>query len=221
MPLFMSGRLYDRPHASIEPIMSPDDTTVIALRDEAASHALGSALARVVIAGFASPRDAAFTGFTMHFSGDLGAGKTTVVRAMLRTLGVEGRVKSPTYTLVEPYVVEMPKSIESRQDVKLHCYHFDFYRFEDPQEWLEAGFRDYFSDAALRLVEWPERAVGDSGTLLPAPDLHVMLATQGEGRVARLACETGLGAAWLSDPRIQTALAALSQPVDVASSKAR
>ena len=127
----------------------------LALADESASDAFGRALAALVIANPLAPEGG---GFTIHFSGDLGAGKTTIVRALLRALGVTGRIKSPTYTLVEPYVVEMPKIVESRQDVKLNCYHFDFYRFEDPQEWLDAGFRDYFSDAALRLVEWPERA---------------------------------------------------------------
>ena len=152
---------------------------VVSLADESASGALGERLADVVAAGFvqapgAAP-DAAPDGFTIHFSGDLGAGKTTVVRALLRRLGVDGRIKSPTYTLVEPYVVALQKSVESRQRMNLYCYHFDFYRFEDPHEWLEAGFRDYFSDAALRLVEWPERATVDGGSLLPPPDLHVAL----------------------------------------------
>jgi tRNA threonylcarbamoyladenosine biosynthesis protein TsaE len=168
------------------------------LADEAASAALGVALADLVVAGFAEAHDPSFDGFTIHFSGDLGAGKTTVVRALLRRLGVDGRIKSPTYTLVEPYVVEMPKRLESRQSVKLDCYHFDFYRFEDPHEWLDAGFRDYFADAALRLVEWPERAVGDGGVLLPAPDVHVMLAAAAGGRVATVAAGTARGGAWLT-----------------------
>jgi tRNA threonylcarbamoyladenosine biosynthesis protein TsaE len=179
------------------------------LPDPAASDALGAALADCVRAGVALPHDAAFDGFTIHFSGDLGAGKTTVVRALLRRLGVVGRVKSPTYTLVESYVVEMPKSgefaLESRQDVKLDCYHFDFYRFEDPHEWLDAGFRDLFSDVALRLVEWPERAVGDDGALLPAPDVHVTLEPAGDGRVATIAAETARGAAWMTQLRVGAA----------------
>ena len=174
----------------------------IPLADQAASDGFGAALADCMTTGFTMPQPPAFDGFTIHFSGDLGAGKTTIVRALLRRLGVEGRIKSPTYTLVEPYVVEMPmaqpKSVESRQDMKLNCYHFDFYRFEDPHEWLEAGFRDYFSDAVLRLVEWPERAVGDSGSLLPAPDLACVLATVGDGREATLSAFTDRGVAWLS-----------------------
>ena len=119
---------------------------------------------------------------------------------MLRALGVDGRIKSPTYTLVEPYVVPM-KGVESRRDMNIYCYHFDFYRFEDPHEWLEAGFRDYFSDAALRLVEWPERARADDGTPLPAPDLQVALDNAGDGRIARLTTPTERGDAWLSRGR--------------------
>jgi tRNA threonylcarbamoyladenosine biosynthesis protein TsaE len=176
------------------------------LPDEAASNALGVTLADLVVKGFAQPQDPRFDGFTIHFSGELGAGKTTVVRALLRGLGVEGRIKSPTYTLIEPYVVEMPKSLESRQSVKLHCYHFDFYRFEDPHEWLDAGFRDYFSDAVLRLVEWPERAVGDDGSLLPAPDLHLVLENEGPGRAATLSADTERGAAWLTHLNITIGL---------------
>ncbi len=166
-----------------------------ALPTEADSAALGAALADLVGDVFVDPPDG---GFTIHFSGDLGAGKTTVVRALLRGLGVAGRIKSPTYTLVEPYVVETTKTIESRRGVKLNCYHFDFYRFEDPQEWLDAGFRDLFSDAALRLVEWPERVVGDGGARLPAPDLRVRLDPAGDGRVATIDAATGRGAAWLT-----------------------
>ena len=174
----------------------------IPLPDEAASDALGVALADLVVAGFTKAQAPSFDGFTIHFTGDLGAGKTTIARALLRRLGVTDRIKSPTYTLVESYVVEIPiarpKEIESRQRLKLDCYHFDFYRFEDPYEWLEAGFRDYFSDAVLRLVEWPERAVGDDGSLLPVPDLHCVLAHDGGGRVATLSADTDRGVAWLS-----------------------
>jgi tRNA threonylcarbamoyladenosine biosynthesis protein TsaE len=181
----------------------------LVLPDEAASDALGIALADLVVAGFAQPQAASFDGFTIHFSGDLGAGKTTIVRALLRRLGVSGRIKSPTYTLVEPYVVEIPmaqpKGIESRQNLKLNCYHFDFYRFENPLEWLDAGFRDYFSDAVLRLVEWPERAVADDGSLLPAPDLRCVLAHDEGGRIATLSTDTERGAAWLNASAIAAA----------------
>jgi tRNA threonylcarbamoyladenosine biosynthesis protein TsaE len=193
---------------------STPDSSSLPLADATASDAFGRALAACVVTGFGALRDTASSGFTIHFSGDLGAGKTTIVRALLRGLGVEGRIKSPTYTLVEPYVLEMPKNVESRRDVKLHCYHFDFYRFEDPHEWLDAGFRDYFSDVALRLVEWPERARSDDGSLLPPADLHVRIDVQahpGEhpGRVVSWSTPTALGATWLSRASLVTS----SRPV--------
>src|SRR5712671_5942905 len=119
------------------------------LRDEGATLALGQALA----AGAAPGR-------VMHLRGDLGAGKTTLARGLLRGLGYAGRVKSPTYTLVEHYSVS-----------SLNLYHFDFYRFEDPEEWLSAGFRDHFNAQSVCLVEWPERV----GNLLTPPDLEVRL----------------------------------------------
>ncbi len=100
-------------------------------------------------------------------SGDLGAGKTTLVRGVLRGLHITGPVKSPTYTLVEPY------SISS-----LYLYHFDFYRLGEPEEWEAAGFREYFRDDAICLIEWPERA----GTLLPAADLQIALEVLDAGR---------------------------------------
>lgn len=182
------------------PLPAPDRPTpsrALHLADDAATAALGERLADMVRTGFSGP-DAVEGGFTMHFSGDLGAGKTTAVRALLRRLGVVGRIKSPTYTLVEPYVVEMPKSVESRRDANLYCYHFDFYRFEDPQEWIEAGFREYFSDASLRLVEWPERARSASGSLLPPPDVRAAFAYDEPGRRVSLAADTSRGLSWLS-----------------------
>ena len=94
---------------------------------------------------------------SIHLRGDLGAGKTTLVRYLLKALGVEGRIKSPTYAVVEPYTVSGPINIS----------HFDFYRFNDPDEWEEAGFREIFASPGLKLVEWPEKA----GQHLPAADL--------------------------------------------------
>lgn len=169
----------------------------LALPDDAASAAFGASLADAVAGGFAAGEVP--EGFTIHLSGDLGAGKTTVARALLRRLGITGRIKSPTFTLVEPYVAEIPTpGIESRQRMKLNSYHFDFYRFEDPREWQDAGFRDLFSDVALRLVEWPERAASGAGSLLPAPDWRISLVVEGEGRFARLEAGTDRGAAWLT-----------------------
>ncbi len=119
----------------------------------------------------------------MHLRGDLGAGKTTVVRGLLRGLGYAGRVKSPTYTLLEPYELS-----------RLHLYHFDFYRLEDPNEWLKSGFREYFNEASACVVEWPERA----GLLLPRPDLDLHLEFAGSGRRAALEASTPSGASWLA-----------------------
>lgn len=95
---------------------------------------------------------------TLH--GDLGAGKTTLVRHLLRGLGVTGRIKSPTYAVVEPYVTPC-----------VQVWHFDFYRFSDPQEWEDAGFRDIFASTGLKLVEWPDKAAG----MLPVADWAVHL----------------------------------------------
>ena len=87
--------------------------------------------------------------------GPLGAGKTTFVRHLLRALGVAGRIKSPTYAVLEPYEVD-----------GLAISHFDFYRFDDPREWADAGFRDVFAAPGLKLAEWPDKAA----PLLPPPD---------------------------------------------------
>ena len=92
--------------------------------------------------------------------GPLGAGKTTFVRHLLGALGVSGRVKSPTYAVVEPYALP-----------GLEISHFDFYRFNDPREWIDAGFRDIFSAPGLKLAEWPDKAAG----LLPTPDLRLLI----------------------------------------------
>ncbi|HMN93940.1 MAG TPA: tRNA (adenosine(37)-N6)-threonylcarbamoyltransferase complex ATPase subunit type 1 TsaE [Hydrogenophaga sp.] len=99
--------------------------------------------------------------------GDLGAGKTTLVRHLLRALGVDGRVKSPTYAVVEPHSsASCPWMPEG--DV-LSVWHFDFYRFNDPREWEDAGFRELFASPGLKLVEWPERASG----VMPPADLEI------------------------------------------------
>ena len=92
--------------------------------------------------------------------GPLGAGKTTFVRHLLRALGVSGRIKSPTYAVLEPY--ELPG---------LAISHLDFYRFEDPREWIDAGFRELFAAPGLKLAEWPQNAGGQ----LPMPDLRLHL----------------------------------------------
>jgi len=93
--------------------------------------------------------------------GPLGAGKTTLVRHLLRALGVAGRIKSPTYTVMEPYTLADGGE----------AAHFDFYRFTDPREWLDAGFRDVFARPGLKIAEWPDQVAG----LLPLPDLRLRI----------------------------------------------
>lgn len=143
------------------------------LHDESDTQALAAALA-------AQP---AIRRACIELHGELGAGKTTLVRHLLRALGVPGRIKSPTYAVVEPYEVE-----------GLNIWHFDFYRFSDPREWEDAGFRDIFASPGLKLAEWPEKAAG----LLPAADLAVTLRVQDdESRHVTLTARTAAGAALL------------------------
>ena len=99
----------------------------------------------------------------LELHGSLGAGKTTFVRHLLRALGVQGRIKSPTYAVVEPY--SLPG---------LEISHFDFYRFEDPREWEDAGFRELFAAPGLKLAEWPEKAAA----VLPVADLSLHIEVQ-------------------------------------------
>jgi tRNA threonylcarbamoyladenosine biosynthesis protein TsaE len=119
----------------------------------------------------------------IELRGELGAGKTTLVRHLLHALGVQGRVKSPTYAVVEPY--ELPD---------LNVWHFDFYRFNDPREWEDAGFRDIFASVGLKLVEWPEKAAG----FIPRADLVIHLeALSDESRQVTLSAQTTIGLALL------------------------
>lgn len=114
----------------------------------------------------------------IFLNGNLGAGKTTLVRGILHGLGYQDVVKSPTYNLVEIYKIS-----------KLYLYHFDFYRFNDPNEWEEAGFRDYFNANSICLIEWPEKAVG----LLPTADLQINFQILETGRNLIIQADTDAG----------------------------
>lgn len=138
-------------------------------RDEAATLAFAQALAN----------QACLRQAFIELHGELGAGKTTLVRHLLRALGVPGRIKSPTYAVVEPY--ELPG---------LNIWHFDFYRFSDPREWEDAGFRDIFAADGLKLAEWPEKAAG----FLPVADLQIALEVQDdESRQVQLTAHSAIG----------------------------
>ncbi len=141
------------------------------LADEAATLAFGAQLAGQVVPGM-----------TFYLEGDLGAGKTTLVRGLLRALGYAGRVKSPTYTLAEIY--DLPA---------FALYHFDLYRMHDPREWLDAGFRDIDDGRAVSLIEWPEKAAG----WLPAADVIIHLRICDHGRDVECAARSPRGARFL------------------------
>lgn len=116
--------------------------------------------------------------------GNLGAGKTTLVRHLLRALGVVGRIKSPTYAVVEPYAL-----------ASCNAWHFDFYRFNDPREWEDAGFRDIFASPGLKLAEWPEKAAA----VLPVADLCIHLQADADAtRHVQLTAHTPTGVALLN-----------------------
>jgi tRNA threonylcarbamoyladenosine biosynthesis protein TsaE len=141
--------------------------------DENATQAFAASLAAQPLLGHAF----------IELRGDLGAGKTTLVRHLLRALGVEGRIKSPTYAVVEPYEL-----------ARFNVWHFDFYRFQDPREAADAGFRDIFASHGLKLVEWPEKAAGS----LPSADLVIEIEVlDDESRQVRLHAQTATGLALL------------------------
>lgn len=136
------------------------------LATEADTLALGAEFSRAIRPGL-----------VIYLSGDLGAGKTTLARGLLRGLGYHGKVKSPTFTLVEVYEIS-----------RLYLYHFDFYRFSDPRELGEAGFREYFNPDSVCLVEWPEKAAG-----LAAADVKILMQVAGSGRSVEIFAETEAG----------------------------
>lgn len=144
------------------------------LPDEQATRTLGRRLAALLQPGLA-----------VYLAGELGSGKTTLARGIVHGLGFAGRVKSPTFALVEPYV-----------DSRLSLYHFDFFRFKSQMEWEEAGLRECFNDRSICVVEWPEKA----GALLPPADLRIRLATPLEGgRDATIEADTETGRSCLTE----------------------
>ncbi len=147
------------------------ETAVLAWPDEQACRLAASRLAA------ARPHSAIVT-----LQGELGAGKSTFVRHLLQAMGMGGRVKSPTYAILELYEVDGPVA------------HFDFFRFTDPQEWEDAGFRDVFAAPGLKLCEWPQKA----GAMLPLPDLELDIAIAADdSRQVQARAHSALGVAML------------------------
>lgn len=146
------------------------------LIDEEATQALGKSLARCLQAGL-----------TIYLHGDLGAGKTALTRALLHGAGHQGKVKSPTYTLAEPYQITL-------NDKACKVMHFDLYRMSSPEEFIEAGFRDEFNANTICIIEWPEKAEG----LLPRPDLDIYLSIPTEGRDVEIQAHSDAGQTCLS-----------------------
>lgn len=122
--------------------------------------------------------DSLQSGLVVALSGNLGAGKTTLTRSILQTLGVSGSIKSPTFTLVEPYEIK-----------DFTIYHFDLYRFSDPDEWFDAGFDEYFIDGAVCFIEWAEKAKG----LIPYIDWHININLDNDIRIITIESLTNVG----------------------------
>lgn len=141
------------------------------LPDESATAAFGAALARTLVPGL-----------VIHLHGDLGAGKTALTRALLHAAGHAGTVKSPTYTLSEPYRIELAGRT-------VNVIHYDLYRMASPEEFLDAGFREDFDGNNICIVEWPEKGE----PVLPSPDLNIMLHVSGPGREVELQALSDLG----------------------------
>ncbi|HWH85800.1 MAG TPA: tRNA (adenosine(37)-N6)-threonylcarbamoyltransferase complex ATPase subunit type 1 TsaE [Pseudomonas sp.] len=140
------------------------------LADEQAMSDFGARIARVT------------QGHGLIFlEGNLGMGKTTLSRGIIRGLGHVGAVKSPTFTLVEPYEIG-----------DIRAFHFDLYRLVDPEELEFLGIRDYFEDDALCLIEWPDKGAG----FLPKPDLTITISPQGSGRSLKILAQGSRGEAW-------------------------
>jgi len=147
------------------------------LHDEAGTTALGAALARVLVPGL-----------VIHLHGDLGAGKTALTRALLHAAGHAGHVKSPTYTLAEPYAITLAGAAGAA-GASVNVIHFDLYRMASAEEFLDAGFREDFDGRNICIVEWPEKGA----PVLPPADLDVTLTVAGHGRDVKLKASSELG----------------------------
>jgi len=154
------------------------------LADSRTTEALGTALARAF--------PGASTGAVVYVQGELGAGKTTCVRSLLRALGVTAPVRSPTYTLVDSYTL-----------ATLNCVHIDLYRLQSDVEVEELGLRDLTGPGFLMLIEWPEKG----GAAIPRADLQLRLTYAGESRLAALSATTEVGEKWLANLVIDSSLA--------------
>ena len=173
-----------------KPTSHPQFTCSFAVPDEPGMLALGDEMAKAL----AVVPD---SGCIIYLHGDLGAGKTTLTRAILQGLGVNERIKSPTYTLVEPYVLvneSADDSVDGDSSGRM-AYHFDLYRLGDPEELEYLGIRDYCSESAILLVEWPSRGEG----VLPAADVHLYLEYAQPGRLVRMESAGSLRGQWLKN----------------------
>jgi len=141
------------------------------LADETATINMGTALAKIVLNELEK-------GIVVYLNGDLGAGKTTLTRGFVQGMGHKGNVKSPTYTLVEPYEL-----------TKWQVYHFDLYRLSDPEELEYMGIRDYFADNCCCFIEWPEKGRG----MLANADITIEMAYSDEQRNITLSAKSDLG----------------------------
>lgn len=148
------------------------------LANEQATIAFGQTLARLCPSGL-----------NIYLYGDLGAGKTTLVRGLIQSFLPNAKVKSPTYTLVEDYDLSQLTQAEQNPHSLKHIYHFDLYRLGDPEELEYLGGRDYFAGDAVCLVEWPQRGEG----WLAEPDLEIMLNYQPDGRIIELTAHSEKG----------------------------